>query len=422
MGVKIKYSMRRSIFLLLAVSAAWGVISCSSGRDKAAVLWADRPEFAFYADYFNSAQNQYKVEVQYYDFPGQKLKENGAYPDIVVGSWLKNVSTRVYFKSLDKFFKNNVLSRDDFYQRLLALGNIDGKQYLLPVSFNAPVVIFARENGDDLSNLFTIDFDEMKKLGKAYNTETRGVYTKMGFSPTWDEHFLFITAMLFDVSFREASPIEWNPLALKRAMDFVYEWNREANTGVQAVDDFMFKYFYNPPAQLALSGRILFTFMNSGRFFTLPQDQQNNLDFRWIAQEDTIPLDEESVYFGLAKKSKAPQAAEAFLRWFFSMETQYRILEENLKDRMFETSFGISGGFSAMRPVTEQVFPQFYQSLIGHMPPADFLSPPNILPANWIDLKKQVILPYLHDRARHPDENNIYQLERRLTDWMRVND
>jgi len=412
----------RFFLLLLPVLTALSTLSCfSGGGGKTAILWADRPEFAFYAGYFNASQNQYKIETHYYDFPAQKLRENGAYPDIVAGSWLKSVSTRVFFKPLDGHFRKNGLLRDDFYPRLLAMGNIEGKQYLLPVSFNAPMVIFAHDNVGQLSNPFIIGFEEMKKLGREYNVETRGAYTRMGFSPTWDDHFLFITATLFNTSFREAEPIAWDATAIDRAMRFAYEWTNEANTNIQAVDDFTFKYLYNPPATLALSGRILFTCMDSDRFFTLAEDQQNNLDFRWLAENNTIPLAEESVYLGLAKKGKAPKAAAAFLRWFFSAETQRGLLEISRQNRMLETSFGISGGFSAMRPVTEQIFPQFYLGLLGHMPPAEFLSPPNILPVNWMSLKERVILPYLRDRARQSDQEGIPQLERRLADWQRMN-
>ena len=409
------------LFSLLIILTALGTASCIPGRNRTAILWSDRPEFAFYVGYFNAVQDQYKVETRYYEFPAQKLKEDSDHPDIVAGSWLKSVSTRVFFKPLDKHFKDNSLLHDDFYPRLLAMGNIDGKQYLLPVSFNAPMIIFARDNGEQLSNLFTISFAEMKNLGKNYNAETRGVYTNMGFSPTWDNNFLFMAATLFNTSFREAEPIAWETAALEQAMNFAYDWTCEANTGIQAVDDFTYKYLYNPPAALALSGRILFTSMNSDSFFTLAEDQQDSLDFRWLAERETIPLIEESVYLGLPKKGKVPKAAEAFLRWFFDAATQRSLLEMSQKNRMSETSFGISGGFSALRPVTEQIFPQFYMGLLGRMPPAEFLSPPNILPVNWIALKERVILPYLHDRSRQPNSDDVYPLDQRLADWQRIN-
>jgi len=277
------------------------------------------------------------------------------------------------------------------------------------------------DKADRLSNPFTIDFNEMKKLGKSYNAETRGVYTRMGFSPVWDDNFLFVAATLLNASFREAQPLAWDAPALERAMDFIYEWIREANSSIQAVDDFTFKYYYNPPAKLALSGRILLSYMDSDDFFTLAGDQRDRLDFRWLAEGNTIPLNERSVYLGLAKEGGSPKAAEAFLRWFFKPQTQRSLLEKSAGLRIHETSFGIAGGFSAIRPVTEQVFPQFYPDLLRHMPPQDFLSPPNILPSNWMTLKERVVLPYLHDRARQPDSNDLIPLERRLADWQRLN-
>jgi len=408
--------------------------SCS--RDNVAVLWSDRPEFALYGEYFNSAQNQYKIETRYYDYPALKLADvfsggkaldllktgsKREYPDIVAGSWLKSALTRAYFTPLNGYFKDKTLEKEAFYSRLLSMGNIDGKQYLLPVSFNAPMVIFALNKADLLSNPFTIDFNEMKKLGKSYNAETRGVYTRMGFSPIWDDNFLFVTATLLNASFREAQPLAWDTLALDRAMEFIFEWTKEANSGIQTVDDFTFKYYYNPPAKLALSGRILFAYMDSDYFFTLAEDQRGRLDFRWLAEKDTIPLNERSVYLGLVKKSGSSKAAAAFLRWFFNPETQHSLLEKSAQLRMQETSFGVAGGFSAMRPVTEQVFPLFYPDLLRHMPPQDFLSPPNILPSNWMTLKERVVLPYLHDRARRPDSGDLLPLERRLADWQRLN-
>jgi ABC-type glycerol-3-phosphate transport system substrate-binding protein len=409
------------LLLLLLAGGAFGVLSCAPGGGKTAILWSDRPEFAFYGEYFNAAQDQYKVEIQYFDSPAQKLMNMAAPPDIVAGSWLKSASTRVFFKPLDRFFRGKSLTKSAFYSRLLAMGNIDGRQYLLPVSFNAPVVIFARDKGGLLSNPFTVGFDEMKRLGKEYNAENNGMYTRMGFSPAWDDTFVFITAALFNASFREASPLAWDSGALDRAMGFIYDWTHEVNTNVQAEEDFTFKYFYDPPEKLALSGRILFTCMDSDTFFTLAEEQRNNLDFRWLAERNTIPLTEDSVYMGLSKKGKSPRAAAAFIRWFFQTDTQQRLLETSKNNRMNETSFGIGGGFSALRPVTEQIFPRYYPGLLGHMPPEDFLSPPNILPANWLILKERVILPYLHDRVRLPGRSDVYPLERRLADWQRVN-
>jgi ABC-type glycerol-3-phosphate transport system substrate-binding protein len=387
-----------------------------------AVLWTDRPEFALYAEYFNAAQGDYKIETRYFEEAAQHLTgKDSNHPDIVAGSWLKSAATRSLFRPLDKLFKKNRLSRESFYPPLLALGNIDDKQYLLPVAFNIPTLVFAQDKGELLSSPFTLTLPEIKALGKSYNIETNGVYSRMGFSPAWDDDFLFVSAVLAGASFQEASPLTWDNDALERSLAYVESWIREANTGIQAEDDFSFKYFYDPPAKLVISGRVLFFYMPSSDLFTLSQEQGANLDFRWIAGEDTIPISEDMVYYGIYRQSRAQKAAEAFTQWFFREETQRLFLEAGKNNRLNETRFGIANGFSALRTVTEQVFPQFYPSLLGHMPPGRFLSPPNILPRNWTAMKERVILPYLHDRIRATGRGDIRSLDRRLSDWNRLN-
>ncbi|MFP3041226.1 hypothetical protein LQZ19_05330 [Treponema primitia] len=396
--------------------------SCSFQSSNTAVLWTDRPEFALYAEYFNASQGAYKIETRYFESPSRKLTDNdGDFPDIVAGSWLKSTSTRTFFRPMDNLFKKDRVSKDSFYRQLLDLGNIDGKQYLLPVSFNIPSLIFAQDKGELLSSPFTLSLEEIKNLGKSFNVINNGVYSRMGFSPSWDDDFLFVSAVLFGASFREATPLEWDQEALEKALAYIESWISDANTGIQAEDDFSFKYFYDPPAKLVISGRILFFYMLSSDLFTLPQERWTNLDFRWIAGEDTIPISEDMVYYGIYRNSRARAAAEAFTQWFFREDTQRLILEAGKNNRLNETRFGIANGFSALRTVTEHVFPQFYPALLGHMPPGSYLSPPNILPRNWSSLKERVIFPYLHERIRSTNRGDIRSLDRRLTDWNRLN-
>jgi hypothetical protein len=414
-------------FLPGAVSAFFAIffsccaLSCAAPSSETAILWTDKPEFALYAEYFNTSQYQYKVEVRYFESPAGGLNGEGAYPDIIIGNWLKSSGTRTLFKPLDDFFKNGIIDQGAFYPRLLSLGSIERKQYLFPVSFNAPALIFAGDKDELLSNPFTIGFEEIKELGKNYNIEKDGIYSRMGFSPAWNDEFLFIAASLFNASFKEAAPIAWDAIALERAMQYIYDWILNVNTSFQMEEEFAFKYFFDPPAKLVLSGRILFTYMNSADIFTLAGESRTNLDFRWIAENNTIPLSEAAVYYGIYKKGRSKKAANAFTRWFFQAETQRGILEKSRNNRLLETSFGIAGGFSALRTVTDQIFPQFYPSLLGRIPPGDFLSPANILPQNWTSLKERVILPYLHERVRCAGREEIRPLERRISEWYRLN-
>jgi ABC-type glycerol-3-phosphate transport system substrate-binding protein len=412
---------RYSLFALLGAFIFSSIGACGLFEPSTAILWTDRPEFAIYAEYFNSSQAQYKVEVRYVEALAQKLTDTKEAPDIVIGSWLKSASTRTLFKPLDHLFKKELLSKNAFYPRLLALGTIEEQQYLLPVAFNIPGLVFTRAKGQLLSNPFTISLEEIKTLGKAHNHEQNGIYSQMGFSPAWDPEFLYIIANLFNTSFREGDPLLWDQTALDKTIEYIRDWIQNAAGAIQAEDDFVFKYFYQSPAVLVLSGRILFIYMNSADFFTLPQERRVNLDFRWIAENDSIPLLEGTVYYGKYKKGKAAKASEAFTQWFFKAETQRLLLENSKRQRLNETLFGISSGFSALRSVTEQIFPQFYPTLLGHMPPVGFLTPPHILPYNWGVLKERVILPYLQDMIRTENPETIRPLERQIADWYKIN-
>jgi ABC-type glycerol-3-phosphate transport system substrate-binding protein len=422
-------------FLLFSVFFALFLSSCGFFEPVIAVFWTDRPEFAIYAEYFNSSQNEYKIETFYFESPAQELAGAKVFPDIVAGSQLKSAAARPLFQPLDYLFKDGSLEKEAFYSYLLALGSSEDKQYLLPVSFNIPAIVFSRENGALVPNRYIISLEEIKETGKAYNIESKGVYTRMGFSPSWNDEFLFVAATLFNTEFREADPLAWDSRALENSVNYLRAWIGDANTSISMEEDFSFKYFFTPQPKLAISGRILFTYMESSEFFTLAEEQRNSLDFRWItgpaagekaAQdgESPIPTVENNTYLGLCKGGKAKKAASAFIRWFFQESTQRLLLEESKKFRMNETLFGIGNGFSGMRTVTEQIYPQFYPGLLGHMPPEESLTPPNILPRNWVAVKLRVILPYLHDRIsteNPPNSAGRDPLERQLADWFRIN-
>jgi len=394
------------------------LVFCSCGRVSIAQIWTDRPEFALYGEFFNTVQSQYKVSVKYVEFPAQEITRHNR-PDLIVASWLKNSATNTTFKSIDNLFGANRLTRNIFYSRLLAVGRIDRNQYLIPVSFNIPALIFSGNRVNDLSSQFTINFDEIKNRSRPFNAMSRGLYTRMGFSPHWDDNFLLTAAVLSGASFREESPLTWDSAALEQSMSSINNWTIEINGGHQAEEDFTFKYFFEPPDRLVQSGRILFSYMESDELFLLSEDRKTNLDFRWIMEQNMLPVTDKTVYMGIPKRAKSRSAARAFIQWFFTVETQRTLLEFSRANRINENVFGICGGFSALSSVTEQVYPLFYPELLGRMPPSENFTLPNVLPANWVVLRERVILPYLGERSRS-DGRDIYPLDKRIGDWIRL--
>ena len=406
------------LYLFICLLPAAIFISCDD--IKTAQIWTDRPELALYGEYFNTIQNQYRVSVKYMEFPTAELKRSNS-PDIIIASWLKNSSTQTHFKSLNNLFGAKKLSRNIFYPLLLTFGRIERNQYLLPVSYNIPALMFLKERNSGFSNQFTIDFEEIRALSKNFNTISRGSYTRLGFSPLWNDNFLLTAAILSGVSFTEANPVIWDSAALERAMVFIKDWTNEINTSLRAEEDFTFKYFFEPPEKLILSERILFTYMDSSELFLLSEETRAFIDFRWIMEQDNIPLTEDLVYLGIPKWAKSDHAARAFIQWFFKIENQRLLLDYFKANGINENIFGICSGFSALTPVTEQVFPLFYPELMGRMPPSDFFAQPGHLPRNWAAIKERVVLPYLHDRARSENKDEVSSLDRRLSDWLRQN-
>jgi len=411
--------MRKLHFLLIFLPAAVFLSSCEDM--STALIWTDRPELALYAEYFNTVQNQYKVSVRFMESPTAELRRSNS-PDIIIASWLKNSSTQANFKSLNNLFSAAKLSRNIFYPLFLTFGRIERTQYLLPVSFNLSALIFSKDMIEDgLSSQFTIDFEEIKTLSKNFNTISRGSYTRLGFSPLWNDNFLLTAAILYGVSFSEAEPISWDSQAMEHSISSLKNWTDEINSGLKAEEDFTFKYFFEPPEKLIQSGRILFSYMDSRELFLLSDESKTYIDFRWITEQDNLPIADDIVYLGIPKWAKSEHAARAFIQWFFKIDNQRLLLDYFKSNGVNENIFGICSGFSALMPVTEQVFPFFYPELMGRMPPVELFAQPAVLPRSWASIKERVILPYLHDQVRSNNAEETTPLERRLADWMRQN-
>ncbi|MCL2094082.1 MAG: hypothetical protein FWH12_07800 [Treponema sp.] len=408
----------RRCFLLFSIILIF-FSSCSVERSSVAILWTDRPELAFYTEYFNTSQDLHHVEVRYYENPARRLSETTEIPDMVVGSFLNSAGSRGFFRSLDHILDDEAAQA--FYPRIYSLGRFDEQQILFPLSFNIPAIIFAQDPSQPPSNPFLIEMEEIKERSSAHNALVRDAFSRMGFTLSNNEDFLYLSAALYGANFREASPLAWEEWALQESIAYTQEWIQEVNRNVQMEDDFVFKFYNEPAERLLHTGLSLFLYMDSGSFFTLNDEIRANLDFRWIGSQESIPILESPVFFGIHRRGGANDAAEAFTRWLFNTETQRLLMEESRSKRIMEKSFGIAGGFSAMRTVTETVFPQFYPNLLGHLPPESFLSPGHVLPRNWTALKERVILPYLRESLRHGADTEILPLERRVNEWFRLN-
>jgi ABC-type glycerol-3-phosphate transport system substrate-binding protein len=406
--------------LVLLLAGCTIVTGKDAAHARVLTIWTDQSIFALYAGYFNVAQDRFKAEVAYFDNVAEQLSEArgvGAGPDIIVGRWLQGETALGFFRPVDSYLKGLGPAESLFYPALLESGKQNKTRLLLPVSFDLHALVFDRNNMALLPGPFTITPDEIQTAGADYNRMQNGVWTRIGFSPFWNEEFLFLISSLFGTNWREGTPLSWDELQLEESADYLHEWVVAANDSFQADDDFSFKYFYEPPDRLAASGRILFTVERASDYFRLPEERRRTLDFRWIEHAGTITPAENIVYYGIYRNAASRRAAAAFTSWFFNKETQRGILKKSAVLRTSGHIFGISGGFSAVRSVTETIFPEFYEGMLGHAPPPEKILSPGIFPPCFPELKERVILPYLKGRIRTP--GSVRPLELRVSDWVR---
>jgi ABC-type glycerol-3-phosphate transport system substrate-binding protein len=386
--------------LLLALAAV--LSGCGLLQKRLVTLCTDRPEMAAYVEYFNTLPLDCRVELYYQSDPVQSLLQkgpSGQRVDLVLGRWLNGTAATRNLSSLDSLFRRNRLRREEFYQPLLAAGVHDRRQLLLPFSFNLPAVVFSTgELTQDVPNL-TVTLDYLKAKGAQFNQAVRSSLVRMGFSPTWSEEFLYGAAALLGAGFREGSEgqLRWDSAGLSQARSYLQEWVTEANGGLEQDTAFRDKYLTAPLPRLLEDGRILFYPTDSGQLYEQLPAQGEEPAFRWLVGADgaegQIQVQDDMLYFGIPKGSRRKRDARLFLAWIFLPETQARLLEIGRQKRL--KSFGLAGGLSALRAVSEREFPQYYRFLLGRLPPEQMLRAPTPKPASWGELKSQVLLPWL---------------------------
>lgn len=402
-----------------------------------ATLMTDRPEFTAYAELFNARQDEFRVNVIYREDPALAAIGNTGGIDLVVAPYLNNPGIITTFRSLDSLFpvvdetvvedeagaedhQAGLLDTALFYRQFLERGrDSEGVQRLLPVSFDLPALSFLAGKREAGEGSFSLNLESIREESSSYNQQEEERYTRMGFSPRWNPEVLYVKTSLFETSFHSPGigKVDWDGTELERTVTFIRDWIDTVNMGLEKEQEFIDTFLYDPPLKLLIEERILFAYMTLSEFFRIAPERRSSLDFQWMARRDIIPVEDDALFIGIPGTARARPAAEAFLLWFFSTETQTAILEANQFKRM--RTFGIADGLSSLPGVNENQLPRFFPSLVGHIPPEDFLRFPLPLPARWSRLKEEIVIPWLQDKASVQNPDAIPPLEEQIELWFR---
>lgn len=419
---KCKSTVVRVVLITVFLSVFPFFTGCSKKTSaNRIVIWTSCREFAQYIEYYNRSHQEDNAILVYKENPALSLSQvkDEEKPDIVVASWLPSDSTQKNFISLDYLFDHQQISTSMFYSQLLQVGKVRQSQYLLPVSFNLPAVIFSLDNSSFVTDSYTLSLEQIRSIASSFNQKnSKGVYTKIGFAPLGNNDFLYLVTKLFNADFhQEKNRISWNQTQLDKSLAYLKDWIISENTSAQTESDFTFKYLFMPYYRQVTSGRTLFAYTSSDEFFKVMKDQNHKIDYRWICNDGSIPINDSYTMMGIYKKSRNKVGAANFLLWFFQPQTQKEILERKESLGLQTEFFGIAGGFSSVREVNEHILPTFYTQMLSNLPPAQMLSLPNKLPAQWVSYRRMVVEEYLQQNLNDEDGNSQVSMKKLEEEW-----
>lgn len=387
--------------------------------DQRIVLWTDRPEFAAYAQSFNSAQNEYVVEVVYKDSPASALKSKKASRwDVAIGPFLNSVSLNDTFMPLENLFADGTVDKAQFYQNALEKGVRDGHQMLLPLSFNVPAFIFQSGKIKQEYDSFALAPDSFSAICLDFN-KAKSRHAKSAFSPMWNPESLFFFSILSPglCSQFEAGN-EVSQQDVESGLAQIRQQIKDLDGGIKAETKFREKYLYKNPLELLDSSHIFFWYSDVGSFYTLPGERRQNYDFRYYQNgEGKVSACEDMLWLGVPKKGGNTKGAVAFIRWLMNPEVQQNLI---LKAReMGIRSFGITGGFSASKIVNTETLPQIYPFINTFIPLEEYLAFPDSCPPDWYAFKSGAVIPYLVQECS--TEETTRKLWEVSESWRRMN-
>lgn len=409
---------KQAVKIFSVLFASFLFFSCAS---KNIVIWTDRAEVVSCAELFNTTHEKLKAVVVYKENLAAALPPTNdeEKPDILIGSMLKNSDMKRNFAPLDSILGRSEVNPSSLYSPLLEYGMAGSKQYLLPVSFNVPAVIFDESKSALVSESSSLEFSRLEETSAVFNEKnSHEIYTKMGFAPSWNSEFFYEYIKSHGAQIKEkGNAFSWNKENLQKSVESLKNWTSEKNTSTSAEQDFAFKYLYMPVQKQVVSQKCLFAYTTSDKFFSLPLEQIAGIDFKWLSNDSKIYLEDDIVMLGVYRKSSCTQSAFDFIIWLFNEKTQKSLLERNQNMHLDITTFGICGGFSSVKSVNERILPSFYKTLLGNIPDENLIVCPESLPPRWKSLKERVVLAFLSDATKTDSATQPKTMEELMSSW-----
>ena len=248
----------------MAGLTAVAVASAACARpDPVVQLWSDREELAAYVDVFNGSPAPVKVELTYVAQPAALLLAGAAAPDLILAAGLASPELYGLLAPLDRLLAGN-LAAEDYFPAVLAGGAAGERQLTLPLSFNLPVVVFARAATPPAIDQFLLPVEDLRRLGAEFDepaphpdgagaADASGRVIarhagRIGFSPLWNPEVLHLLARTRGGGFTTAADgkVAVDHRQLAAAVSAAHAWVRSAPGGIAGQQHFTDTFFTVP--------------------------------------------------------------------------------------------------------------------------------------------------------------------------------
>lgn len=411
----------RGAALLLLFSVIAVLAGCSRATDGVRIvqLWSDQPLLALYAELYNASHEETKVQLTFHDDVAEAFLTQGGNPDLVIGRGLANRNLSPFVQDISILAGS---AASELYPELLDLGRYDGVLRFLPLSFDLPALRFLETTLPESSSRLLTPA-QLREVSEAFNESENGRFSRMGFSPLWDERFLLVWAQAAGTNFTEIEELRaaWDGGALEHVIEEASAWRSETNGG-EAAEAFQERYLYDPIDKLLRRGRIGFGYTTGAGFLSKPAARRDDMQMRWLLGEDGIPVLPEIVYAAIPGRRAERRGAIQFLNWLLDPEVQRSLMETTLDRRV--DAFGFLDGFSSLPEVNRQELTELFPSLLGWVPPESRLDFPRQTPLNWSSVEREVVGPWLRrtiklKAAPSPREPEV-ELGEAIDQWYRA--
>lgn len=382
--------------------------SCS--ENNTAVLWSGNEEAADIVELYNSSNNEYRIIFQYRENLVSSYIKSDKKPDLIIGEDLQNRVIKSDMLSLNKLPGEAFPLNEALIPALTEGICIGDDKKILPLSFTLSTAVFNKNSKRIDRTLPSYDLELMKENAISYNREQKS----RGYSPYWDNDFIFTVLELYGSSFSSAEgrTLAWNREKMDSAVEFMADWN-ERNGGQELIAAFNDKFLYENRIKLLKDEKILLTTMDSSDFMTFTDSMSRDLDFLYISRANQLHP-RKIIYGGISKKTSSRQASSDFLLWLLEEETQREIIESSLRNKT--GGFAILGGFSSLIEVNRFILPQFYPRLSGKIPDHRYILPQSEKPLDFTSMRDELLTPWVLDRV----EGNAIELSDALEKWEKL--